>query len=58
LFCGKEREGVVFDYSRHYECGCPDAKKQRYLEEKIDKIRRQMPIEKYRIEQRNVLMDK
>ena len=56
LYCGKpEVQKIGHDYETWYECDCKDAKLVREINDKIDTLKRQLPMKKYSIEKVNVL---
>ena len=59
LYCGKQEvQQIGHDYETWYECDCKDAKLVREINDKIDTLKRQLPMEKYSIEKVNVLRKK
>ena len=56
LYCGKQEvQQIGHDYETWYECNCKDAKLVREINDKIDTLKRQLPMKKYSIEKVNVL---
>jgi len=55
LYCGEEMKSHWDEYDKYYECDCQDAKLERELNDKIENLKRQLPKEKYSIQEVKVL---
>jgi len=58
LFCGRRKEIKYEDHQVYFECDCPDAKKTREIYDQIDKLKENLPKEKFKIVEELVLYRK
>ena len=56
LYCGEELKLDYDEYHPYYECNCDDAKLEREIKEKIDGLKKKLPIEKFRLESKTHLV--
>jgi hypothetical protein len=55
LFCGKPKKSHWEEYNEYFECDCTDAQKEREIREQIEKLKYQLPCEKFEIREEQVL---
>lgn len=55
LYCGEKMKSKWEDYEKYFECDCEDAKKEREIRLKIQKLERELPRPNYSIEQTRVI---
>jgi len=58
LYCGEEMSQQWDDHTPYYECDCPDAVKKRKILEEIEKLKYQIPREKFEIREEQALYKK
>jgi hypothetical protein len=58
LYCGEEKKQKWDDHTPYYECDCPDTVKVREIQEQIEKLKYQIPREKFEIREEQVLYKK
>ncbi len=58
LFCGQQKQTKYEEYQVYFECDCPDAKKEREIQDQIEKLKSQLPREKFEIREEQVLYKK
>ena len=58
LYCGEEKKIKYEEYNPYHECDCADAVKERLIREQIEKLKYQLPREKFEIKEEQVLYKK
>jgi hypothetical protein len=58
LFCGQQMKTKFVEYETYFECDCPDAIKDRKIDEQIRKLKYQRPQPKFEIREEQVLYKK
>ena len=55
IYCGNDKKEEWDEYTKYFECACPDSKKKLAIERKIRELQRQIPKPRFRSERRWVL---
>jgi hypothetical protein len=55
LYCGQQKKSKYEEYEQYFECDCSDAKKEREVKAQIEKLKQQLPREKFEVREEQVL---